>query len=294
MAPARRNGCNGTPSPDGAAPVADPEPPALGRGSQTTDREDQRAGRSTRAQIRGRPLNIVLLHDEDWLDAATVRLRDRRAVHIREQLKAAVGDSLRVGQLGGRCGLGLIEAISAEAVTLRVALQDEPPPRHRFEIVLALPRPKMLRRILRQCAEFGVEHLHLINSARVEKSFWQSPLLRPERVQEALLMGLERSRDTLLPSVHLHKRFRPFVEDRLPALCAGRSCWIAEIEAPLTLAQVPPQPAVVMIGPEGGFVPFELALAEAMQARRVGLGSRLLSVDTAFTTVLAQALPAAG
>ncbi len=236
-------------------------------------------------------MNIVLLQPDDWLDPETVLLRDRRALHIREVLKAAVGDSLRVGQLGGRCGRGVIKTIAPDAVTLSVALDQAPPPRHRFEIVLALPRPKMLRRILRQCAEFGVEHLHLINSARVEKSFWQSPLLRPEKVQEALLMGLERSRDTLLPSVHLHRRFRPFVEDRLPALCAGRPCWIADIEAPLTLAQAPPQPAVVMIGPEGGFVPFEVALAEAMQARRVGLGARLLSVDTAFTTVLAQALP---
>jgi RsmE family RNA methyltransferase len=81
------------------------------------------------------------------------------------------------------------------------------------------------------------------------------------------------------------------VEDQLPALCAGRPCWIADMGAPLSLAEAPPVPAVVMIGPEGGFVPFEVALAEASGARRVGLGSRILSVDTAFTSVLAQALP---
>lgn len=151
----------------------------------------------------------------------------------------------------------------------------------------------MLRRILRQCAEFGVANLHLINTARVEKSFWQSPLLHRERLQEALQMGLERSRDTLLPRVHLHKRFRPFVEDQLPGLCGARPCWIADAGAPLSLADAEPVPAVVMIGPEGGFVPFEVALSEAMGGRRVALGERILSVDTAFTAVLAQALPAA-
>jgi 16S rRNA U1498 N3-methylase RsmE len=54
---------------------------------------------------------------------------------------------------------------------------------------------------------------------------------------------------------------------------------------------VPPLPAVVMIGPEGGFVPFELELAESVIAQRVHLGGRILSVDTALTAVLAQALP---
>ena len=185
----------------------------------------------------------------------------------------------------------MIEAVEASGVRLTVQLSEPPPPRHRFDLVLALPRPKMLRRILRQCAEFGVSELHLINSARVEKSYWQSPLLQPARLEEALLAGLERSRDTLAPAVHLHKRFRPFVEDQLPVLCAGRPCWIADMGAPMSLAQAPPVPAVVMIGPEGGFVPFEVELAESVLAQRVGLGERILSVDTALITVLAQALP---
>ncbi|MEB3165711.1 MAG: 16S rRNA (uracil(1498)-N(3))-methyltransferase [Cyanobacteriota bacterium] len=235
-------------------------------------------------------MNIVLLQAEDWLEDGVAVLRDRRAVHLREVLKVAVGDSIRVGLLGGLCGRAVIEAIDASGVRLRVELSEPPPARHRFVIALALPRPKMLRRILRQCAEFGVADLHLIHSARVEKSYWQSPLLRPERLQEALLMGLERSRDTIAPRVHLHRRFRPFVEDQLPAICAGRPCWIADWGAPLALADAPPQPALVMIGPEGGFVPFEVQLAEAVIARRVSLGERILSVDTAFTSVLAQGL----
>jgi RsmE family RNA methyltransferase len=175
-------------------------------------------------------------------------------------------------------------------VQLQVHLDQAPPPRHRFDVVLALPRPKMLRRILRTVAEFGVANLHLLHTARVEKSYWQSPLLRPAKVQEALLAGMERSSDTIAPAVHLHKRFRPFVEDRLVDLCAGRRCWIAQMEAPLALTDAPPDPAVVMIGPEGGFVPFELELAERVIAQRVHLGARVLSVDTALPAALAQAL----
>ena len=235
-------------------------------------------------------MNLVLLRDEDWIDHDVVLLRDHRADHLRDLLKVAVGDSVRVGRMGGLRGEGLVVLMDAHRVQLQVHLHQPPLPRHRFDVVLALPRPKMLRRILRTVAEFGVAHLYLIHTARVEKSYWQSPLLRPAKVQEALLAGMERSSDTMMPMVHLHKRFRPFVEDRLVDLCAGRRCWIAQMNAPLALADVPPVPAVVMIGPEGGFVPFEVELAERVIAQQVHLGARVLSVDTALPAALAQAL----
>ena len=173
------------------------------------------------------------------------------------------------------------------SATLRVALSELPPPRHRFDIVLALPRPKMLRRILRTVAEYGVCNLHLINSARVEKSFWQTPLLSTDKVEEALMAGMERARDTMAPVVHQHQLFRPFVEDQLSTICAGRPCWLAEMGSALALSATPAVPAVVMIGPEGGFVPFELELAQSVIAQPVHLGARVLSVDTALTAALA-------
>lgn len=236
-------------------------------------------------------MNIILLSENDWIDEQVALLRDHRADHIRSVLNATVGDSIRVGLLNSHRGQGFIEAIDESGVRLKVDATEPPPPRHRFDIVLALPRPKMLRRILRTVAEFGVANLHLINSARVEKSYWQSPLLHPEKLNAALMAGLERSMDTMPPSVHLHKRFRPFIEDELTEWCAGRPCWIAEKDAPTSLAGHAEGSAVVMIGPEGGFVPFELNLAESVIARRVHLGGRILSVDTALTTALAQALP---
>ena len=236
-------------------------------------------------------MNILLLRPGDnWLDATTVHITDHRADHLRQVLRSAEGESIRVGVVGGQRGDARVEAIDASGVTLRVALNEPPPPRHRFDIVLALPRPKMLRRILRTVAEYGVCNLHLINSARVEKSYWQSPLLAPERIEEALLAGMERSRDTIAPVVQLHPRFRPFIEDELGEICAGRPCWITDLGAPQALADVPAGDAVVMVGPEGGFVPFEIDLVCSIIARRVHLGGRTLSVDTALTCALAQGL----
>ena len=234
-------------------------------------------------------MNLLLLLPNDVVAGdGSVQISDHRTDHIRDVLRSKVGDRLRVGRLGGDLGVGVITALDDEGVRLKVDLHQPPPPRHRFDIVLALPRPKMLRRVLRTVAEFGVEHLHLINSARVEKSYWQTPLLRQEKVHDALLAGLERASDTVMPHVYQHKLFRPFVEDRLPSICAGRPCWIAQMGSPLALRDTPQGQAVVMVGPEGGFVPFELNLVQQVIARPVNLGSRTLSVDTALTSVLAQ------
>lgn len=236
-------------------------------------------------------MNLILLHEEDdWVDHNRVVLRDHRAVHIRQVLKACQGDQLRVGRVGGLKGTAVVDRLDDQGILITTDLTTPASRRHSFDLVLALPRPKMLRRIFRAVAEFGVEHLHLINTARVEKSYWQSPLLHPDKINAALFAGMERSMDTICPQVHLHKRFRPFVEDQLTDLCAGRPCWIADQRATTALSSVADRAAVVMIGPEGGFVPFELALAESVLAEGVHLGHRILSVDTALTTVLAQSL----
>jgi hypothetical protein len=81
--------------------------------------------------------------------------------------------------------------------------------------------------VLQGIAAIGVKRCVLLNTWRVEKSFWGSPLLRPEAVREQLVLGLEQGCDTLLPSVALRPRFKPFVEDELPAMIAGTRAFVA-------------------------------------------------------------------
>ena len=232
-------------------------------------------------------MNIILLAPEDWLDESTVCLHDRRHEHIRGVLKAEIDDALRVGLLGGLRGRGTVIKMSDERTHLQVDLVDPPLPRHPCDLILALPRPKMLRRVFRTAAEMGVAHLYLINSARVEKSYWQSPLLQPDRIDAALTAGLERAGDTVLPQVHLHPRFKTFVEDQLPELIGSSGCWIAHPGAPEALA-TQSQEGLIMLGPEGGFIPYEVELAQSMGAHPVCLSDRILSVDTAVTAALSQ------
>ena len=46
--------------------------------------------------------------------------------------------------------------------------------------------------------------------------------LDPAVVRDYFLEGLSQSRDTMLPGIEMHKRFKPFVEDTLPGLIGER------------------------------------------------------------------------
>ena len=79
------------------------------------------------------------------------------------------------------------------------------------------------------------------NSSRVEKSFWQSPFLQPEALEQQMILGLEQARDTLMPEIHLRKRFKPFVEDELGEIIKGSQALVAhpltEVPCPINCIQ---------------------------------------------------------
>lgn len=236
-------------------------------------------------------MNIILLEPGDWIDPNTVRLNDYRHRHMTEVLKVTPGQTLRVGLVNGDCGTGMVSQVEQDATQLTVALEENQQlPRHPLTVILALPRPKMLRRVLRTCAEFGVGELHLIHSYRVEKSFWQSPLLQDARIAEALRAGMERSGDPIMPKVVQHKRFKPFIEDALPVIAGSDPIYCLHPGNTQPLADRPAGHATVLLGPEGGFIPFEVQLAQAQGAVLRTLGERILSVDTAVNAALAQTL----
>ena len=233
-------------------------------------------------------MNLLLLEDADFVAADRAILRDRRLTHLHDVHRAEAGDSLRVGRLGGAMGTARLLRLQADEAELQVDLDQAPPAKLPLTLLLALPRPKMLRRVLQTVAAMGVPRLVLLNSYRVEKSFWQTPFLEPAAIREQLILGLEQARDTVLPDVSIEKRFKPFVEDRLASVAADSLGLIAHpgdypacphgIDAPVTLA----------IGPEGGWIPYEVEKMIAAGLAPVQLGDRILRVETAVTALLAR------
>lgn len=231
-------------------------------------------------------MNLLLLNDDDHIDGQAYSVSDRRLQHLRQVHGASAGDTLRAGMLGGMMGEAEIREIDDRRALLYVTLDTPPPQKLPLCLVLALPRPKMLRRVLRTVAELGVPELHLINSYRVEKSYWQTPVLEPGTVREYLVQGLEQSRDTVLPVVHCHRLFKPFVEDELPTMIAGRRGLLAHPGDYPACPRAAGGPTLLVIGPEGGFIPYEVEKLADAGCETVSLGPRVLRVENAVTAVL--------
>ena len=233
-------------------------------------------------------MNLLLLEDGDFIATDRVRLSGRRLKHLHEVHRAEAGDSLRVGRLNGAMGTGRLLHLDADQAELQIDLDQAAPAKLPLTLLLALPRPKMLRRVLQTVSAMGVPRLILLNSYRVEKSFWQTPFLEPAALREQLILGLEQARDTVLPEVIIEKRFKPFVEDRLPQIAANTLGLVGHpgdhppcpraVERPITLA----------IGPEGGWIPYEVEKLHEAGLTPVQLGERILRVETAVTALLAR------
>ena len=233
-------------------------------------------------------MNLLLLEAADFVAADRVILRDRRLTHLQEVHRAEAGEHLRVGLLGGQMGQGRLLRLEAKEAELKIELQQAPPAKLPVTLLLALPRPKMLRRVLQTVASMGVPRLVLLNSYRVEKSFWQTPFLEPQAIREQLLLGLEQARDTVLPEVVIEKRFKPFVEDRLPQLVTGTRGLVGHPGDYPTCPRALSEPVTLAIGPEGGWIPYEVEKLTEAGLQPVQLGDRILRVETAVSALLAR------
>jgi 16S rRNA (uracil1498-N3)-methyltransferase len=236
-------------------------------------------------------MNLLLLEQDDLMSPQQAQISGRRLQHMLDVHQIDVGKKLKAGLIDGQMGTALVTAITETHVALDIDLHTPPPSALPITMILALPRPKMMRRVLQTIATMGVKQLYLINSYRVEKSFWQSPWLTPDKIREQLILGLEQGCDTVLPSVHLCKRFKPFVEDQLPSICVGKLAIVAHpktnVPCPIDLNKE----SVLVIGPEGGLIPYEIEKLEECGFSTFTLGPRILRVETAIPSLLSRLYP---
>lgn len=217
--------------------------------------------------------------------------------HVNQVLTAKVGDTLKVGQLGGHLGTAIIEDVTPDAIQLReVTLTIPPPPKLDLTVVLALPRPKVLRRLIMDMTALGVRDIILVNSYRTQKSYWQSPML--ERLDEFVLEGLQQGVDTIAPRIDLKKRFKPFVEDEMAHLITNRAI-VAHPYSAQSFAQYLQKqhsqkpsalalPSLVCIGAEGGWIEYEIEMLAAQGCAPVHMGPRILRTEAAVNAILGQ------
>jgi RsmE family RNA methyltransferase len=233
-------------------------------------------------------MNLILLSPDDLEAEGFARVRDpRRLAHLHQVHRARRGDRLTLGIEGGRIGRGELLSLDDQEARFAIEhLEQLPPPALPVHLVLALPRPRMLARSLEHATALGVKHITLLHSRRVEKSYWQSPELADDKIRHHLVLGLEQARDTCLPEVSLAKGFRPFVEDILPGLLETQRGLVAHPGMPDACPRGVTAPTLLLVGPEGGFIDWEIAKLLAAGCEGIHLGPRILRVETAVTALL--------
>jgi 16S rRNA (uracil1498-N3)-methyltransferase len=242
------------------------------------------------SKLKGSHVNLILLDPNEANDAGHVSLSDARAAHLLNVLKVAPEHQVRLGVLDGPGGIGVVESIGDGMVHLRCAFDTTVPSRPRVDLLLALPRPKVMRRLWAQIAALGVGQIILTNAERVERNYFDTHVLTAQCYRPLLIEGLQQARDTRLPLVSVHRQFKVLVEDELDGLFGSGLRLVADPAAtnPASVVVKESDERILLaVGPEGGWNAFETALLGAHGFQPIGMGPRTLRSDTACVALLA-------
>lgn len=231
-------------------------------------------------------MNIVLLNANQDCSSDIWSIEDQRQIkHLNQHLQLRAGDTLKVGVRDGQRYLTEVQSITAQQIMLRPIQTESVPNKLPVHLILALPRPKVLRRMIMDAVTLGVERISLIHSYRVDKSYWQSPFL--QQLDDYVTLGLEQAGDTIVPEIQLYKRFKPFVEDVLPTLITEqRPAYVAHPYAEQSMPHAIAHGCNLIVGPEGGFIPYEIELLKKNGCQAMSLGNRILRTETAVSNIL--------
>ncbi|CAM2905416.1 16S rRNA (uracil(1498)-N(3))-methyltransferase [Acinetobacter celticus] len=230
-------------------------------------------------------MNIVLLDPRQTESPIWMISAKRQLEHLRTHVNVQVGDSLKVGIRGGKRYLTEVLSVTEQQIQLQPIHEETVPKKLPVTLIVAMPRPKVLRRLVMDSVTLGVEKIILLHSYRVDKSYWQTPFL--QQLNQYIDLGLEQAGDTIAPKIEVYKRFKPFVEDILPTLIrADCPAYVAHPYVEMKMPAGIQQGCTVVIGPEGGFIPYEIDLLIKNGCQAVSLGNRIIRTETVIPYVL--------
>lgn len=234
-------------------------------------------------------MNRILIKEEE-LDDTIIVIKDYRKEHILNVLSPNIGDTLKIGILNGAYGQAIVRNISSKTVRLECIWSDEQKvPTPTTSLILALPRPKVLKRLLPQITALGVNDIILTNATKVEKNYFSTHWLKETNFRKLIINGLEQSGDTKVPKLRVVKRLKPFLQDELDELFPNHRRLIAHPYTDNNLSKINiPGNKLLAIGPEGGWDAFELEMFKKAGFQSFTLGSRILRSDTATIVALAE------
>ncbi|CDR97421.1 RNA methyltransferase, putative [Babesia bigemina] len=218
----------------------------------------------------------------------------RRIAHLRYVLKADVGKELKFGVVGSTLDSATVTAVDPKVITVRLSeafRSHQPPQQPVVDLVVGLPRPKSLDKLLQYAASIGVARIKLVCSSRVELDYLKSHQLEPESIEHSLMLGMEQGVTTFMPDIQLFKSMGALQRD------LGKSQYSLRIIAhpgtpetlgSLQIVQHERGPILVAIGPEGGWLDHEVDYYEGLGFRKFNIGERILRAEVAAVAILSQ------
>ena len=240
-----------------------------------------------------------ILFEKSEIAEGVAEFGGERAAHVLEVLHGEVGQTLKTGEVDGRIGTGEIVEITrgagdqGPAIRVRVC-HDQESLRPWVDVILAPPRPRVMKRLLPQLAAMGVGRIVLVGARKVEKDFWGATLLKEENYRPLLIDGLMQAGTSILPKLEVRRSFRRFVADELDAMFPATRRVVAHPYSHPSHSSCPscssraPDRLLLAVGPEGGWTDDEVELLESKGFRRYSLGPRILRTDTAVIALLAR------
>lgn len=235
-----------------------------------------------------------ILFEHDEIESGIAVCSGVRARHIVDVLHGETGQILKTGEINGRIGTGEIVEISKSdgECSVKIAVRhDDEPLQPWCDMILAPPRPRVLKRLLPQLASLGVGRITLVGAEKTEKDFWGATLLKEENWRPLLIDGLMQAGTSTLPSLRTRRNFRKYLADELDGECPEHTKIVAHPYS----SGIPYNPGrgkgngkiLLAVGPEGGWTERELSLLGQKGFFSFSLGGRILRTDTAVIALLA-------
>ena len=229
-----------------------------------------------------------ILFERSEIDRGVARFGGARARHVIDVLHGEVGQTLKTGEIDGPVGVSRIISVGDGEVAVEICHCEEALASW-FDLVLAPPRPRAMKRLLPQLASLGVGRIVLVGAKKVEKDFWGATLLKEENWRPLFVDGLMQAGTTEMPALETRRNFARFVREELDAMFPSANRVVAHPYcggAPA--AERRAGRLLLAVGPEGGWTDAELELLEERGFSRFSLGKRILKTDTAVIALAAK------
>lgn len=237
-------------------------------------------------------MNSLLLFPNEVHKRNSAKLLGKRALEIAARDNLSLGNLIKVSVLNDRRGVGEVTKINDQEIELKLRLDLDPLPRMNSILIVAVPRPQTVKKVIHLATTFGVNELHFIRTENVEKSYLKASTLERESIEHEIYLALEQCYDSIPPLVEIHPRFKPFIEDRLGEMLSKMPNCQKLVAHTSKGAALQPSgllhnaPSVIAVGAESGWNEYEINLLTKAGFNTLYLGARMLRVEIATAAIL--------